>query len=237
MKIKLFILCFIFLAKTVFPADFEFAVGGSVNLGSIMNFTSAVGASEERPEGFQMGSGINASAMVELGHHYRVSTEGAVRTISVSVDLGYNFYSGERDTIFSTYHNLLFGLVAKVHFNNFMALGIGGGAYMPLTFSLNHPDPDLIILGESDIVSFNMDYIKAMYKNPFMPYVKLVWDNYIYFNEKWALKVDATVLYNLGMVLDTESINRGATVGYEKYSFSALSIEVGASIAFGRPMK
>lgn len=237
MRIKLFILCFIFLSNIVFPADFEFAAGGSVNLGSVMNFTSAVGVSENRKEGFLMGSGINASAIAELGHHYRVSTGATIRTISVSVDLGYNFYSGERDTLFYTYHNLLLGLVAKMHFNNYMALGIGGGVYVPLALYLNYPDPDLIVVGQSGLLSFNMEQIKFMYKNQFMPYIKIVWDNYIYLNEKWALKVDATLLYNFGMALDTEKLSLWEPVGYEQYNFSAFSVEVGVSISFGRPVR
>ena len=236
MKIKFFILCFILLAKNALPADFEFSAGGSVNVGSIMNFSSATGVSQDRPEGFKMGSGINASTIIGLGHHYRLPGKTVARTISVGVDLGYNFYSGERDTIFSTYHSIIAGVVAKVHFNNYMAIGIGGGIYIPIALSLNHADPDLVVAGEKDLEKFEMEQIKFMYKMPFMPYVKVIWDNYIYFNQKWALKVDATLLYNLGMVLDIEKLNTTPT-GYQEYNFSAFSVEVGASIVFGRPIK
>ncbi len=77
-----------------------------------------------------------------------------------------------------------------------------------------------------------------MHKIPIMPYIKAIVEKYFYLKDSLAIKIDASLLYNFGMSLDTDKLKQNTEMMnniYSSYSFSGLSLDVGISVAFGRP--
>ena len=222
----------ILVYNTIFAIDFEVSAGGNISLGYMLNLSSANGG---EVSGSKIGNGINANVLVGIGHNYRVSKDNVIRTVSVLLETGYNYYSRSRETFDFSYHSLLLGILPKMNFHNDLSFGIGGGVLFPLAGGINEPDASLGAFGE--LKKFTYDDIKTMHKLPIMPYVKATVEKYFYLQDTLAIKIDAIVLYNFGMSLDPKKLALEASKSpiYSSYNFSGLSVDVGLSVSFGRP--
>ena len=246
MKLKLiilFIIIFIILSNNLFPANFEFAFGGGA--GSSLEFSYVEDEYDEG--GSRIEDGVSASAFLDIGANFDMPNSGALSSVSVLFETGYNYYMRVRTRNENIpdykhrffYHNLIFGIMPKLNFDYGISLGIGAGFFLPVysESSKGMYEGNLGLASYTSVKEFDFEKILHMYKVPIMPYIKLNLEKNFYMSEKWAFKIGVNFLYNFGMELDMDKLKSELSwsYGYNKYNFSSLSFELFFGFGFGRP--
>ena len=254
---NIFLIIFIFPCMA-FSVNLEISFGGGV--GGSMEFSYTEGLNTIPSEnGSRLDSGLYANAFLDIGANFDIKNMGALNSVSILFETGYNYYMRYRrqykdediakynhlaeykDTFY--YHNLILGILPKLNFNNGISFGIGFGIYMPLYSAVKREGKDAwgeeITTGLGKYVGinrFNFEKISYMYKVPIMPYIKLNLEKNFYISDSWAFKIGGNILYNFGMEFDMDKLKSDTTTyGYNKYKFSSLVFELFFGFGFGRP--
>ena len=254
---NIFLIIFIFPC-VAFSVNLEISFGGGV--GGSMEFSYTEGLDTIPSEnGSRLDSGLYANAFLDIGANFDIKNMGALNSVSILFETGYNYYMryrtqykdediakynhlAEYKDIFY-YHNLILGILPKLNFNNGISFGIGFGIYIPLYSTVKREGKDAwgeeITTGLGKYVGinrFNFEKISYMYKVPIMPYIKLNLEKNFYISDSWAFKIGGNILYNFGMEFDMDKLKSDTTTyGYNKYKFSSLVFELFFGFGFGRP--
>ena len=255
---NIFLIIFIFPC-VIFSANLEISFSGGV--GGSMEFSYTEGLDTIPSEnGSRLDSGLYANAFLDIGANFDIKNMGALNSVSILFETGYNYYMryrtqykdediakyehlAEYKDIFH-YHNLILGILPKLNFNNGISFGIGAGVFLPLYSAVKHKGKNNI-WGEEittglgkyvGINEFDFKKVSYMYKVPIMPYIKLNFEKNFYMSELWAFKIGANLVYNFGMEFDMDKLKSDTNIyGYDKYKFSSLSFEFFLGFGFGRP--
>ena len=161
--------------------------------------------------GSRLDSGLYANAFLDIGSNFDIKNIGALSSVSILFETGYNYYMRYRNQyknediakyehlaeykdIFH-YHNLILGILPKLNFNNGVSFGIWFGIYIPLYRGVKREGKDAwgeeITTGLGKYVGvnkFDFEKISYMYKVPIMPYIKLNLEKNFYISYSWAFK-------------------------------------------------
>ena len=254
---NIFLIIFIFPC-VAFSVNLEISFGGGI--GSSMEFSYTEGLNTIPSEnGSRLDNGLYANAFLDIGANFDIKNMGALNSISILFETGYNYYMryrtqykdediakynhlAEYKDIFY-YHNLILGILPKLNFNNGISFGIGVGIYIPLYSAVKREGKDAwgeeITTGLGKYVGvnkFDFEKISYMYKVPIMPYIKLNLEKNFYISDSLAFKIGGNILYNFGMEFDTDNLRKNTTqYTFDEYKFSSLSFEVFFGFGFGRP--
>ena len=255
---RFFIILFIMIfSNNLFSANLEISFGGGV--GGSMEFSYTEGLNTIPNEnGSRLDSGLSANAFLDVGANFELPNSGALNSVSVLFETGYNYYMRIR-TLYKEYpemarhrfiyHSLILGIMPKLNFDYGISLGIEAGILLPLysqsgkgkneaNWGLgSYHNDGLGSYYDGGYKEFNFKRISYMYKVPIMPYIKLNLEKNFYMSELWAFKIGANLLYNFGMEFDMDKLGEGGAKYYawDKYKFSSLSFELFLGFGFGRP--
>ena len=140
MKLKLIILLSILTYSKLFPANFEFSFG--ISAGTTLEFSHADYYTGNTIEvGSRIDSGLTANGFVDIGANFELPNAGALSSISLLFETGYNYYMRIR-TLYKeypemarhrfSYHSLILGILPRFNFDYGISLGIGAGIFLPL---------------------------------------------------------------------------------------------------------
>ena len=140
MKLKLIILLFILTYSKLFPANFEFAFGGGGATSMEFSYVKDKDGMVEDEGGSRIDDGLTANAFLDIGANFELPNAGALSSVSLLFETGYNYYMRvrTRDKRYPDYkhrffyHSLIFGISPKLNFNYGISLGIGVGFYLPI---------------------------------------------------------------------------------------------------------
>ena len=246
----------IFLVIFIFPCiafgvNFEISFGGGA--ATTIEF-SYVETEDKNPNGsikefgYREDSGVTANGFLDIGANFELLNAGALSSISLLFETGYNYYMRVRTRYKEYpeykhrffYHSLILGIMPKLNFDYGISLGIGAGFYLPLYSESSkrkyEENNGLASYYYDRYKEFDFEKILHMHKIAIMPYVKLNLEKNFYMSERWAFKIGANLLYNFGMEYDMDKLKSGSyKYGYDKYNFSSLSFEVFLGFGFGRP--
>ena len=255
---RFFIILFIMIfSNNLFSANLEISFGGGV--GGSMEFSYTEGLNTIPNEnGSRLDSGLSANAFLDVGANFELPNSGALNSVSVLFETGYNYYMRIR-TLYKEYpemarhrfiyHSLILGIMPKLNFDYGISLGIEAGILLPLysqsgkgkneaNWGLgSYHNDGLGSYYDGGYKEFNFKRISYMYKVPIMPYIKLNLEKNFYISELWAFKIGANMIYNFGMEFDMDKLGEGGAKYYawDKYKFSSLVFELFFGFGFGRP--
>ncbi len=237
----------------LFPVNVEFSFGGGAGSSAEFSYVEfnepSAWLSEE---GSRTDDGVSASAFLDIGYNFKLQNAGALSSVSLLLETGYNYYMRIRTRYKEYpeyrhkffYHNLILGIMPKLNFDYGISFGIGAGVFLPLYSTVKHKGKNNI-WGEEittglgkyvGINEFDFKKVSYMYKVPIMPYIKLNFEKNFYMSELWAFKIGANLVYNFGMEFDMDKLKSDTNIyGYDKYKFSSLVFEVFFGFGFGRP--
>ena len=208
MKCKILIL-FIIISSLLFSANLEFGFG--ISAGTTMEFSRVdYYAGNIIEAGSRIDSGLSLSGFLDIGANFELPNAGALSSISVLFETGYNYYMRIR-TLYKEYpemakhrffyHSLILGILPKLNFDYGISLGIGAGILLPLysqsgkgkneaNWGLgSYHNDGLGSYYDGGYKEFNFKRISYMYKVPIMPYIKLNLEKNYYISELWAFKI------------------------------------------------
>ena len=245
---RFFIILFIIIfSNNLFPANFEFAFGGGGAASMEFSYVKDKDGIVEDEGGSRIDDGLTANGFLDIGANFELPNAGALSSISLLFETGYNYYMRvrTRDKRYPDYkhrffyHSLIFGILPRFNFNYGISLGIGVGFYLPIYSESGKEmfDSNIGLASYASVKEFDFEKILHMYKVPIMPYIKLNLEKNFYMSERWAFKIGANLVYNFGMELDMNRLKSEQSYGYgyDKYNFSSLSFEVFLGFGFGRP--
>lgn len=247
MRLRLIILLSILTYSKLLPVNLEVAFGGS--LGATMDFSQIVASLDiAKPlEGSRIDYGFSANAFLDIGANFELQNTGALNSVSLLFETGYNYYMRIRSKYEDIleehkerfkYYNLILGILPKLNFNYGISFGIGAGIFLPLYSwaSQERTETTLGLGSYSGVSKFDFKKISYMYKIPVMPYIKLNLERNFYMSELWAFKIGANILYNFGMEFNMENLRKDTKMyAFDKYKFSSLDFEFFLGFGFGRP--
>ena len=223
MKYKIITL-FIIMYSMLFPVNVEFSFGGGAGSSAEFSYVEfnepSAWISEE---GSRTDNGVSASAFLDIGYNFKLQNAGALSSVSLLLETGYNYYMRIRTRYKEYpeyrykffYHNLILGIMPKLNFDYGISLGIGAGIYLPFYSWIGrkiHSNTEASPLGlgiYGGLSKIDFKKIINMYKVPVMPYVKLNLEKNYYISELWAFKIGANLLYNFGMEFDMDKLKKG----------------------------
>ena len=246
MKLKLIILFIIILSNNLFPANFEFAFGGGAGTSLDFSYVKDAPDIQEDEGGTRIEDGITASGFLDIGANFELPNAGALNSVSLLFETGYNYYMRVRtrnkkypeEMHRFFYHNLIFGILPKLNFDYGISLGIGAGFFLPIYSESGKGayEANLGLAGYTSVRKFDFEKILHIHKVPIMPYIKLNLEKNFYMSDSWAFKIGVNMVYNFGMEYDMKKLkSESYEYAYDKYNFSSLSFEVFLGFGFGRP--
>ena len=136
---NIFLIIFIFPC-VAFSVNLEISFGGGV--GGSMEFSYTEGLDTIPSEnGSRLDSGLSANAFLDVGANFELPNSGALSSVSLIFETGYNYYMRIR-TLYKEYpemarhrfiyHSLILGIMPKLNFDYGISLGIGTGILLPL---------------------------------------------------------------------------------------------------------
>ena len=246
MKLKLIILLFILTCSKLLPTNFEFAFGGGAGTSLDFSYVKDAPDIQEDEGGTRIEDGITASCFLDIGANFELPNAGALNSVSVLFETGYNYYMRVRtrnkkypeEMHRFFYHNLIFGILPKLNFDYGISLGIGAGIFLPIYSESGKGayEANLGLAGYTSVKKFDFEKILHIHKVPIMPYIKLNLEKNFYMSDSWAFKIGANLVYNFGMEYDMKKLkSESYEYAYDKYKFSSLSFEFFLGFGFGRP--
>ena len=241
---NIFLIIFIFPC-VAFSVNLEISFGGGV--GGSMEFSYTEGLNTIPNEnGSRLDSGLSANAFLDVGANFELPNSGALSSVSVLFETGYNYYMRVRtrnkkypeEMHRFFYHSLIFGILPKLNFDYGVSLGIGAGFFLPIYSESGKGayEANLGLAGYTSVRKFNFEKILHVHKVPIMPYIKLNLEKNFYMSDSWAFKIGVNMVYNFGMEYDMKKLkSESYEYGYDKYKFSSLSFEFFLGFGFGRP--
>lgn len=135
---RFFIILFIIiLSNNLFSANFEFSFGGGAGTSLDFSYVKDAPDIQEDEGGTRIEDGITASGFLDIGANFELPNAGALSSVSVLFETGYNYYMRVRtrnkkypeEMHRFFYHSLIFGILPKLNFDYGVSLGIGAGFF------------------------------------------------------------------------------------------------------------
>ena len=197
----------------------------------------------------------NLGLLMQIGGSFDLKNETGITSISLLADLGYylqsfgsTFENRYDDNLGITEEAIFFdtldlGTTIKINIEmpnmsrqKPFSVGLGGGVRIPFSATKYTLLPN----GEKIKEELSHLDIKEIFKNAYMPYIKLTVDTYFYVSESFALTVGLYTSYSFGIQYDIDKLNAiNSTTAYPlkltKYGYSSYDIGISLGAYFGRP--
>ncbi|EKV58054.1 hypothetical protein A966_02003 [Brachyspira hampsonii 30446] len=151
--------------------------------------------------------GFDAGVKAQIGYMFDFGRFG----LSILGDLGYGFDSYRysinalnNNVDFNFYlHNFQIGILPKFNFGSF-AIGIGGGIKIPFSGTIETEYEGSYAYNASNKVNYNSSY----FKSNIIGYVKITFDQYFFFNDKFSFVLGSYIGYDIGLSPKVSADNR-----------------------------